>query len=132
MTIPGSLVNLFKKFLHSSTFLQELRCKLQVDVSQLNRCSLYYNCEKTGQLLIEYTLFLKPQFAKSKKPKQNRAKKNDFVDTYLLNLLNSCVLLLRVLRVFLSPFTFSTTFPPVTNRNKGPIDNFQARGGRDI
>ena len=48
---------------------------------------------------MKYTLYLKPQFAKSKKPKQNRVKtrKTDFVETYLLNLLNSCFLLLRVL-----------------------------------
>ena len=37
---------------------------------------------------MEYTLYLKPQFAKSKKPRQNRfkARENDFVETYLLNL----------------------------------------------
>ena len=45
---------------------------------------------------MEYTLYLEPQFAESKNPKENRVepRKNDFVETYLLNLLNSCVLLL--------------------------------------
>ena len=52
---------------------------------------------------MEYTLYIKPQLSESKKPKQNRVKsrKNDFVETYLLNLLKSCVLLLQFLKIFL-------------------------------
>ena len=55
-----------------------------------------------GKLLIEYTLCLEWQFAESKKPKQNRGKlrKNDFAETYLLNLLKSYVLLLQFLKIF--------------------------------
>ena len=89
---------------------------------------------------MEYTLYLKLQFAKSKKPispskirlKQKKTKKTDFVETYLLNLLNSYILLLRVLKIFLFPFMFCPTFRQVTKRNIGPTDNFQARGGQDI
>ena len=57
------------------------------------------NC---GKLLIEYTFYLESQFAESKKPKQNRVKlrKNDFAETYLLNLLKSYVLLLQFLKIF--------------------------------
>ena len=88
---------------------------------------------------MEYTLYLKPQFAKPKKPispskirLKQKKKKNDFVETYLLNLLNSYISLLRVLKIFLFPFMFFPTFRQVTKRNTGPTDNFQARGGQDI
>ena len=57
---------------------------------------------------MEYTLYLKPQFTESKKSKQDRGKsrKNDFVETQLLNLLKSCVLLPQFLKIFLFSFVF--------------------------
>ena len=84
---------------------------------------LWKNC---GKLLMEYTLYLKPQFPESKKPKQNRVKsrKNDFVEIFLLNLLKGCVLLLQFLKIILF---FLLCFPlhyKVTNRNTGPTDHF--------
>ena len=60
---------------------------------------------------MEYTSNAEPQFTESKKPKQNRVKsrKHDFVETYFLNILKSCVLLLQFLKIFLYSFMFSTT-----------------------
>ena len=38
-------------FSHSWAFLQELSCMLQVDLSRLNRYSLFYNCEKIVEII---------------------------------------------------------------------------------
>ena len=56
---------------------------------------------------MEYTLYREPEFSESKKPKQNRVKprKNDFVETYLLNLVKSRVLLLQFLKIVLLCFS---------------------------
>ena len=55
---------------------------------------------------MEYILYLKPQFVDSKKPKQYRVKsrKNNFVETYSLNLLKS--LILQFLKIFLFFYVF--------------------------
>ena len=107
---PRQTGKFLKNNSRSWAFLQELSCMLQVDVSHLNRYSLFTTVKKLWKLLMEYTLYLQPQFAKFKKSKQNSVKtgKNDFVETYLLNLPNSCVLLLRVLQIFFFPFIFSS------------------------
>ena len=66
---------------------------------------LWKNCAK---LLMEFTLYFKPQFVLLKKPKHNRVKsrKNYFVETYLLRLLKSCVLILQFFKIFLLSFVF--------------------------
>ena len=57
---------------------------------------------------MEYTLYLEFQFLEIKRPQQNNVKsrKNYFVETYLLNLLKNCVLILQFLKIFLFTFVF--------------------------
>ena len=57
---------------------------------------------------MKYTLYIEPQFVESEKPKQYGVKssKDNFVETYLSNLLKNCVLLLQFLKIFLFFYVF--------------------------
>ena len=92
---------------------------------------LWKNCDK---LLREYTLYLEPQFAESKKPKQNRVKsrKNNFVETFSLNLLKGCALLLQFLKIFHFCFMFSTTLLSYKQKYRADRSLSGARGPRHL
>ena len=85
---------------------------------------------------MEYTLYLEFQFLEIKRPKQNsvKSRKNYFVETYLLNLLKNCVLILQFLKIFLFTFMFSTTSILLSYKQKYTADRqlSSARGPRHL
>ena len=124
---PQNALNFFKKVSSPWTFCKSLVacCKLTSSSGRFPAkpiflaLQLWKNC---GKILMEYTSNAEPQFAESKKPKQNRVKsrKHDFVETYFLNILKSCVLLLQFLKIFLYSFMFSTTL--LSHKQKYRVD----------
>ena len=77
---------------------------------------------------MEYILYLKPQFVDSKKPKQYRVKsrKNNFVETYSLNLLKS--LILQFLKIFLFFFYVFHYITKLQTRIQGQQITFRREG----
>ena len=73
--------------------------------------SCFINVKKLWQIIDGVFCIPRVAVCRVKKPKQNsvKSRKNDFVETNLLNLFKSCVLLLQFLKIFLFSFMFSTT-----------------------
>ena len=102
-----SLVARFKLTWSSSRFLTK---------SIFLVLQLWKNCDK---LLMEYTLYLKPQFPELKKPKQNRVKSRiKFCRNMFIESIERLLFITAVLEVFFF-FMLSTTLLSY-KQNRGP------------